>query len=110
MSDTPDVSVFLTAVKADDVGAFEQVVRLYETFAFAFAMTLLNDEEVVGIVAAEAFARLWELRKDMDVDRFDPRAFLEQTITDLHWQFMEHMMIEIIADSNNNQLNDNLCP
>ena len=110
MSDTLDVRVFLAAVKADDVGAFEQVVRLYETFAFAFAMTLLRDPEVVEIVAAEAFAKLWQVRKEIDIERFDLRAFLEQNITDLHRQFMEHMLLEIIADSNNNQLNDNPCP
>lgn len=107
MSDTLEVRVFLTAVKAGDKRAFEHVVRLYETFAFAFAMTLFNDAEVVEVIAAEAFSRIWNMRLDIDPERFDPRAFLELTITDLHQQFMEHMMLEIIADSKSDHPSNN---
>ena len=108
MSETLEskLRVFLTAVKADDKRAFKQVVRLYETYTIAFAMTLFNDEEVVEVIAAEAFAKIWETRKEIDVSVFDPRAFLEQTITQLYGQFMEHMMLEIIAGTDDNLLNN----
>ncbi|HTJ15105.1 MAG TPA: hypothetical protein VL547_23875 [Dinghuibacter sp.] len=73
-------------------------------------MTLFNDTEVVEVIAAEAFARIWNMRNDIDSERFDLRLFLESTITDLHRQFMEHMMLEIIADTNHNHpLNSSSC-
>lgn len=50
-----------------DLEAFEQLVRNYQTYAFALAMKFLCDETEASDVVQESFLRVWK-----NIDRYDP--------------------------------------
>ena len=49
-----------------DLGAFEQLVRNYQPYAFSLAMRFLCDEAEAADVVQESFVRVWR-----NIDRYD---------------------------------------
>jgi RNA polymerase sigma-70 factor (ECF subfamily) len=64
MEDRPDI---LARVRTGDTGAFEDLVRTYQNYAYQLAVRMLFSETEAQDVVQEAFVRVWR-----SINRYDP--------------------------------------
>ncbi len=65
-AEQPNLDIILKAKKGD-LGAFDRLVRRYQSFVFSLAVRFLCDDDEAQDIVQESFVRVWK-----HFDRYDP--------------------------------------
>ena len=65
-TDQPNLDIILKAKKGD-LGAFDRLVRQYQSYVFSLAVRFLCDDDEAQDIVQESFVRVWK-----HFDRYDP--------------------------------------
>lgn len=65
-AEQPNLDIILKAKKGD-LGAFDRLVRQYQSFVFSLAVRFLCDDDEAQDIVQESFVRVWK-----HFDRYDP--------------------------------------